>query len=153
MIVIFIGFAKVFFNAVPAYAYSAKLVEKIKLKAEADNNTDNNTRLNKSVINKSGSIYSSRQEPFLFVLVSGKSLAHSVVHNGSKVKSAEQHYINLNAKLYSVNYFKKHKKKYKAALKECKQLNYQFASLTAKNNCSKAIMLKFFKVIKIKKSN
>ncbi len=60
-------------------------------------------------------------------------------------------HLNLNKRLYSVNDFKKHKKQYKAILKKCKTLNYQTASLTARNNCSKATMLKFFNVIKIKK--
>jgi hypothetical protein len=68
----------------------------------------------------------------------------------NNTKTAVPH-INLNKRLYSVNYFKKHKKQYEAALKKCKTLNYQTASLTARNNCSKATMLKFFKVIKIKK--
>jgi hypothetical protein len=73
--------------------------------------------------------------------------ANTKIHN-AKITST---HLNLNKKLYSRNYFIKHKKRYEAALKECKTLNYQTASLTAKNNCAKATMLKFFKVIKIKK--
>ncbi len=149
--IIFIWCVSIFLNPVLAYAGSSGSAGNIKLTTEAGNIGINYTQLNKPTIKNSDGIYSKRMS-FLLALVSNEKIIHDndAVNKGG-VKAAAQRHINLNAKSYSVNYFKKHKKQYKAALMECKKLNYQSASLTARNNCSKVTMLKFFKVITIKK--
>ena len=148
MLMIFIGYTSVFFNPVSAHAESAG---NIKLTAEAGNIDINYTQLNKSAVNNSNGVYLKNGTFLLLALASNKLIADNDAADKGGVKAAAQRHINLNAKSYSVNYFKKHIKQYKAALTECKKLNYQSASLTARNNCSKATMLKFFKAITIKK--